>query len=78
MTLLDPRHTDTADLLSLIRDIGERLDGIGERLDGISERLDHIEDDSIERIGDDTAEITCKLSMIAQLLTGAWPAGGQA
>jgi hypothetical protein len=54
MTLLDPKNIDVADLLGLIRDIGDQLDGIHERLDGIeedTERVGHIEDDVAEISG---------------------------
>lgn len=46
MPLLDPKNIDVADLLSLLRDIGDQLDGISERLDGIEETLDSIETDT--------------------------------
>lgn len=35
MTLLDPKNTDVADLLNLIRDIGDRLDGIEDMLGSV-------------------------------------------
>ena len=71
VTLFDPKHADTADLLGMIRDIGEQLDGITERLDGLEQTLDGV-GDRASRIEDDTAEITCKLAII----TAGWPAGG--
>lgn len=67
MTLLNPN--DIADVLSLIRDIGDRLDGIGERLDGIDGRLDDIEENA-GRIEEDTAEITTRLAMLASVEPG--------
>lgn len=48
MTLLDPKNVDTADLLSLIRDIRDRLNDISGRLDIIEERVGHVEDDVTE------------------------------
>jgi hypothetical protein len=50
-TLLDPKHTDAADLVSLLR-------GISDQLDGISERLDYIEERLISHVGDLIAMVT--------------------
>jgi hypothetical protein len=60
MIPLDPKYTDMADLLSLIRDISDQLDGIGERLDGIEEDIEHVGD-----IEDEVTEITGMLSAMA-------------
>jgi hypothetical protein len=45
MPVLDPRNIDVADLLSLIRDIADRLDGIEKMLDLIDDRLIDTEGD---------------------------------
>ena len=60
MALLDPRNIDVADLLGLIRDIGDQLDGISERLDGIEEDIEHV-----GHIEDDVAEISGRLAAMA-------------
>jgi hypothetical protein len=60
MALLDPKNTDVADLLSLIRDISDQLDGIHERLGGIEEDIEHV-----EHIEDDVAEIGGRLAAMA-------------
>jgi hypothetical protein len=43
MPVLDPRNLDVADLLSLIRDIADRLDCIDEHLDHADDRLGDID-----------------------------------
>ena len=56
MTLLDPKNVDTADLLSLLRDIRDRLNDFSDRLDSIEERAGHVEDDVTEIAGRLSAE----------------------